>query len=643
MQALQKKMQSIGDGQGKPTVEYVTLPFLRSKTSNFLFNGKTPLLFIRSQYITLYEQIMRDIELGKKDFYLDGNSGVGKSFFIYYFMYRLKKDKRTFRGYNCGNQSAERQYTSVSSSPDYLYMGVNWLIVDSLTSKHNISGVIYNFRLVVNSNQYDVVDDVENILKRKVSVFYILPQWSYADMCAVALSPQLIMQHSRAAHKISDGKPVESASASSANVRKFSVSHPLCILANFIAHRSTPRELLEDFLSLYYVVPEDQLKLTQQSSDILFLRASARGTVLPLPYSRFESAFDQSIAHIEQTRGLGTARGVALECWPGGDIPTTPIPRTDVVTATHDCNIDDFIFNTDVACWHRTCRAKRQPSLALLEPAFMGIAQELCMALKTHTDNTAFRELFSALLPIICGSVAPQMHKLIRTTQKPDEAAVERRSPDESATTAQYRLSGMFSFRRHQVLDADDPTHMPQYLSILDEEDDRDPMFFYSIRSTAIMNMIVHAMALAEDELRTALYEFFTRVFGSSGDGFCFEFISLENILRQNHIMARALTRDASGNQAASPKPSMPAMIRLTELPTRICYFYDIAHVVLDRHTLYVPFSSSYPAADAISMCLVSGEWNLVFYQVTAAETHPLKFPADKDIEDTRAMKMVKG
>jgi hypothetical protein len=78
-QDLQKNLQSIGDGEGKPTVECVTLPFLRSKTSNFLFNGKTPLLFIRSQYITLYDEI-RKASYVSQNVFLDGNSGVGKSF-----------------------------------------------------------------------------------------------------------------------------------------------------------------------------------------------------------------------------------------------------------------------------------------------------------------------------------------------------------------------------------------------------------------------------------------------------------------------------------------------------------------------------------------------------------------------------------
>jgi hypothetical protein len=114
-QDLQKKVQSIGDGQGKPTIEYVTLPFLRSKTSNFLFNGTSPLLFIRSQYITLYDEITKTSKVSKNIF-LDGNSGVGKSFFIYYFMYRLHKDKLTFRGYNCGERGGANSLLPVVSS-----------------------------------------------------------------------------------------------------------------------------------------------------------------------------------------------------------------------------------------------------------------------------------------------------------------------------------------------------------------------------------------------------------------------------------------------------------------------------------------------------------------------------------------------
>jgi hypothetical protein len=231
----------------------------------------------------------------------------------------------------------------------------------------------------------------------------------------------------------------------------------------------------------------------------------------------------------------------------------------------------------------------------------------------------------------------------------------------------------MFSFRRHGVLEGDDPMHMPQHLSKLEEEASRQHIFLYSFRSTAIMHIIAHVMATVRGSLRNSLYDFYNDIFGGSGDGFCFEFVSLENIVRQNNIQARALKQKQSQQhtsstnknpknpeqkKAKSPKQkkakspeqkktkspqSTPATICLTNLPTRICYFSNIDDVVLDDRTLYVPFSSVYPAADAISKCTIGGVSNLVFYQATAADTHPLVFSDKHRPENSKAMKMVNG
>ena len=84
-------------------------------------------------------------------------------------------------------------------------------------------------------------------------------------------------------------------------------------MANFVAFRSTPMELLGDFKSLYYVLSADELALSSLSG-MLFLRVAliARQARLlersSVPYRSSQSMFDQSIAHIEQTRSVDNMR-----------------------------------------------------------------------------------------------------------------------------------------------------------------------------------------------------------------------------------------------------------------------------------------------------------------------------------------------
>jgi hypothetical protein len=493
----------------------------------------------------------------------------------------------------------------------------------------------------------------------------------------VALSPQLIKQPHEDA-KINSAR--KKACASSASFRQFSVLHPLSIMANFIAHRSTPRELFEESKSLYYVVPEDQFKPLRSSKvpDLLFLRASAFKANAPLtsPYPCVESIFDQSIAHIEQTRGIGLARTDALKRWPSGSTPAPAAPAPAgagagagagaagagagadaagagiIVSAGSTLSPDELIFNTAVDCWYCRPASTTTPSLDILKPTFMGIVQELCMALNTHTDNAAFQALFSTLLPIICVSVAPQMLKLIDTLQNSSDhvASMTETIHDKSTNTGtkepassiRYRIAGGFSFRRHRALRGNDPSHMPQHLSELKEEAGTvSPLFLYSIRSTAIAYMLAHMLAEEQDKLHKPLHKFFSTIFSSSGDGFCFEYISLQNILREQQIHVSRLISDPKSVPNGAKKA--PDSITLTP-PSRICYFSKDSHIVFRKGTLYVPFISNYPGTDAVGWCTdQDGSGYLVFFQAATSDTHPLKFSPNTTAENSRAMQMVKN
>jgi hypothetical protein len=281
----------------------------------------------------------------------------------------------------------------------------------------------------------------------------------------------------------------------------------------------------------------------------------------------------------------------------------------------------------------------------------MGIVHELCMALNTHTDNTAFRALFSTLLPIICVSVAPQMFKLMDTLQNSSDhvASMTKTIHDKSTNTGtkepassiRYRIAGGFSFRRHRALRGNDPSHMPQHLSELKEESATGShLFLYSIRSTAIAYMLAHMLAEEHDKLRTSLHKFYTNIFNSSGDGFCFEFISLQNILREQQIHVSRISDAQSVPDGAKKAPDS---ITLTP-PTRICYFSKDSHIVFKKGTLYVPFISNYPGTDAVGWCTdQDNKGYLVFFQATTSGTHPLKFSPNTTAENSRAMQMVKN
>jgi hypothetical protein len=195
-------------------------------------------------------------------------------------------------------------------------------------------------------------------------------------------------------------------------------------------------------------------------------------------------------------------------------------------------------------------------------------------------------------------------------------------------------MAGGFSFRRHRALRGDDPSQMPQHLSVLEEAQTRYPLFFFSIRSTAIAYMFAHMLAGEQDKLRKPLHEFFSTIFSSSGDEFCCEYITLQNILQEQQIHVSRISD-------AKTVTSAPDSITLTP-PSRICYFSNHSHIVFKKDTLYVPFISSYPGADAVGWCTdQDNNGYLVFFQAATSDTHPLRFSANTTAEDSKAMQTV--
>jgi hypothetical protein len=195
---LSSSMARIDAGDGKLFVDYVSLPFLRCKDDMFLFHNNSPLVYIRPQYVTMYDYLIHTAASCTEtdpvnSFILGGNSGVGKSCFIYYFMYRLHKAGRSFRGYNCGRQGVFRNSIPiVASDPGKLLREnvINWIIEDSTNSTCDLGDNLFKpHRLYVNSDSTRLVDHQSILKDNSEFCFCAFTQWSYVDTCAAAFCP----------------------------------------------------------------------------------------------------------------------------------------------------------------------------------------------------------------------------------------------------------------------------------------------------------------------------------------------------------------------------------------------------------------------------------------------------------------------
>jgi hypothetical protein len=144
-------------------------------------------------------------------------------------------------------------------------------------------------------------------------------------------------------------------------------------------------------------------------------------------------------------------------------------------------------------------------------------------------------------------------------------------------------------------------------------------LFFYTVRSTTIFSIISFLCAKKQNDLQETLIQLLQTLFRSSGVRFCFEYFCLQNLVRDRNVVVKSLPL---GTQTGDLVP-----------PTRVCYFYDHAHVDFVDGTLYVPVTSNYIATDAIGKCTVKfgtkSSSVLVYFQVSTSSTHPLETRAN--------------
>jgi hypothetical protein len=181
---------------GNAAVQYVQMPFLRCTDESFLFNDKFPLLFVRSQYISLCNE-MTAFKADKRNpniFVLGGNSGVGKSMFIYYFMYRLHKQSLSYRVANLGRQG-KKEISPATIPPSMTASGVvysgkyKWGIFDDtpFVPDHHES-------ILLVTSDHDDLWPIQWGLKEGYgdTSYYCMSEWLYAETCAVGLSPKIL-------------------------------------------------------------------------------------------------------------------------------------------------------------------------------------------------------------------------------------------------------------------------------------------------------------------------------------------------------------------------------------------------------------------------------------------------------------------
>jgi hypothetical protein len=513
-----KSFQSLSNASQFTDAEYVTLPYLCSLDPDFLFDKKSEYLFIRPQYITFAEYLLAH-KVGDRPptpFVLDGNSGSGKSMFIYYFMYVLHHHNMSFKGINCGIQSRDRIYSVVVSSHQDTF---DWIITDSIRYDSQDCSCILS-----------VSSDLSNIMRpkngrkgdelHKPYNYICMSPWSYVETCAAAFCP------------INRGSLSEPS---------FSTVHPLYVLSHFIALRSTMRELLT--APIHYTGssthPEDHPSAVPNSVFLKFLSSDQQAelgklfkspTKLPLSYICPRSCYDLSVNQIYSMQGKtpGTVRSFA-----GIGILTVSLP-IDLTTTHFKSHKPSFEPLTSTS-FKSTPSPDWDEGVALADidlkhfAAYIGIATGMAAS---DTTNPAFHLCFIALLPFIRLSVQ-NLVASCSSSIKSARVGPLWASPAEFGTIS---TTGAFAFRQYpqryipdrlrivseSTID-DVNNSFPQHLSICGTSTDENSLYDYFLRSPSILYTAVYYMQIECGEASGNISDLLKNVFASSGTGFCYE------------------------------------------------------------------------------------------------------------------------
>jgi hypothetical protein len=327
-------------------------------------------------------------------------------------------------------------------------------------------------RLYVNSDSTRLVDHQSILKDNSEFCFCAFTQWSYVDTCAAAFCPVVVASRD--------------SWAAQEDIGKYAVHHPLSVMANFVAQRSTPREL-NMFRAVYYVIPRQPLSL---SSDVLFLRAVSEERQASLlrsssiPHKCHPSQFDQSLDFIERSRSINREPQKKVIVWDR----LTMRKSISVSTSEDWDDISPLLYVNNAGVTFRNSRISVDLEHRHALPGFKGILLEMAMALDTSPNTVAFGTLFKTLLPFFFASVKPYMyHMAFDLVYNPVTTA------DSADAKDLNRISDLFAFRRHHCIVASDfdPDEMPQHISCLCCLIAGVPLFYYTLRSTATAHIIL--------------------------------------------------------------------------------------------------------------------------------------------------------
>lgn len=652
--AQMAKNENISDltkAAGNAAVKHVRLPFLRCTDKSFLFNEQFPLLFIRSQYISLCDEIFACPVDGVTPniFVLDGNSGVGKSMFIYYFMYRLHEQSSSYRVANLGRQG-KKEVSPATIPPSMTASGVvysgkyNWGIFDSTPFVPDQHESI----LLVTSDHDALWPHLSSLKEGKGFTRYLcMSAWSYAETCAVGLSPRRVLgggdaseptlatdtgttsaQSTSADRGVSDSASISSSTPSLSHSTTsssspqpaqqiFAVLHPMYVFSHFVAFCSTPRELARGMPISYITSGPDGRTNSTTASDpeFMFLKRCNDEKSPLTKYISFKSVLDRSFGDIKSS------------LWISGE--QTSIKGMKSLQASNWLHLSetegDASQLTSLDDMDLEYTATTTPHTHMVQAVYLGIAQDLARSMLTNTDNKQFRDVLAAIFPFLCSSIAHKLSSLCAYVYSADSYTLK--------DSDHHVIVGSLTFRLHPDIiytqperdyDADMPRHLTIITSKTPSNEDVN-IFRYYFRSTAIKSMVSEQVYATRQRETRYLTSFIQSTCSSSGFGYCYEYFSMRRLMdtAPMDIEVSCLSSDA-------PITKRAKFIHL-EIK-HISYFFSDQHVKFDGSgsTLFVPLDNSYPSFDCIGVALLptgprrSLVKHLVFYQMTIRDKHPV-------------------
>jgi hypothetical protein len=529
-------ISKIADAAENAAVEYVKMPFLRCTDPAFLFNNNTPLLFVRSQYISLCNELLAHSVVPNSQhpdvFVLNGDEGTGKTFFLYYFMHRLhtRTDSdgtprpMSYRGQNVGRQNVGDSSSIAHASVSGMKVGryCDWGIFDN-----NASFESFGYRsILMVTFETDKLRDPRKFLADEEGIgtgttrYYSMAPLSYAETCAIAFCPRLDVD-SRSPVTLPTGvsrlSPEHHGSDEASNDdsdygydatplavhttnpevfksrlrSKYCVLHPMYILAHFVCFRSSLWSLLRGRPICYTTSGPDGRVNTLDASvpEFLFLkRCDNTSGIGLLPYVPFESAFDYTLGEIKSSLWVSDEYAMGEGVDSLGGLTERPasarIGRVDAdasqLTSLGPLEPGFYTYHDDYHSLHK--------------PFYRGFALDLAKSMRTSTSNKQFRKVLVSILPFVCTTIRGVMLNSIRQAKKVAEQVqlkhyneqTEEPDPDKFLTLRHHANI----VHTEPVNSRDYDNRMPQHLTILSWGTSARGDYIYMYRTRAVENTV---------------------------------------------------------------------------------------------------------------------------------------------------------